>query len=113
MDPKLGIDLIPARLPYSFAQFVLDYEMVYKIPTIPELIDVLEMVKGKMDKKKGKETSPKETSSKSICFHYGQDGCLSMNISIFIPLLEPYNSPAVVPKLELSCLKIREMVLCS
>ena len=43
MDPKPSIDLIMARLPDCFAQFVLDYEMVHKIPTIPELINVLEM----------------------------------------------------------------------
>ena len=29
MDPKLSIDLILARLPDSFAQFMLDYEMVH------------------------------------------------------------------------------------
>ena len=69
MDPELGIDLILERLPYSFAQFVLDYEMVHKIPTIPELINVLEMDEGNMAKKKGKETS-----LKGICFHCGQDG---------------------------------------
>ena len=69
MDPKLGINLILARLPNSFAHFVLDYEMVHKIPTIPELINVLEMAEGKMVTKKGKETTLKETSSKGICFH--------------------------------------------
>ena len=52
---------------------MLDYEMVHKIPTVAELINVLEMVEGKMAKKKGKETIPKETSSKGICFHCGQD----------------------------------------
>ena len=43
MDPELSIDLILARLPDSFAQFMLDYEKVRKVPTIPELINVLEM----------------------------------------------------------------------
>ena len=71
MDLELRIDLILARLPDSFAQFVLDYEMVHKIPSILELINVLDMVEGKMAKKKGKETTPKETSSKGICFHCG------------------------------------------
>ena len=74
MDPKLRIDLILERLPDSFAQFELDYEMVHKVPTIPELIKVLEMDEGKVAKKKGKETTPKETSSKGIRFHCGQDG---------------------------------------
>ena len=73
MDSELSIDLILARLLDSFAQFVLDYEMVHKIPTIPKLINVLEMAEGKMAKKKGKETTQKETSSKGICFHCGQD----------------------------------------
>ena len=59
MDPGLGIDLILARLPNSFARFVLDYDMVHKIPTKPELINVLEMAKGKMAKKKGNETTLK------------------------------------------------------
>ena len=54
MDLELSIDLILARLPDSFAQFVLDYEMVHKIPTIPELINVLKMAEGKIAKKKGK-----------------------------------------------------------
>ena len=43
IDPELGIDLIMARLPDSFAQFMLDYELVRKIPTIPKLINMLEM----------------------------------------------------------------------
>ena len=51
MDPELSIDLNLARLPDSFAQFVLDYEMVHKVPTIPELINVLEMAEGKMAKR--------------------------------------------------------------
>ena len=67
MDFELSLSLILARLPNGFAQFVLDYGMDHIISTIPELIDVLKIVKGKMDKKKGKETTPKET-----CFYYGQ-----------------------------------------
>ena len=84
MDLELSIDLILARLPDSFAQFVLDYEMVHKIPTIPELINVLEMAEGKMDKKKGKETTPKETSSKGICFHCGQDDHWKRNCKAYL-----------------------------
>ena len=74
MDLELSIDFILARLHDSFAQFVLDYETDHKISTIPELINVLKMAEGKMAKKKGKETTPKETSSKGICFYCGQDG---------------------------------------
>ena len=48
--------------------------MVHKIPTIPELINVLEM-----DKKKGKETS-----SKGICFHYGQNGHWKRNSKVHL-----------------------------
>ena len=84
MDPELSIDLILARLPDSFAQFVLDYEMVHKIPTIPELINILEMAKGKMAKKKGKETTPKEASSKGICFYCGQDGHWKRNYKAYL-----------------------------
>ena len=58
--------------------------MVHKIPTIPKLINVLEMVEGKMAKKKGKETTPKETSSKGICFHYGQDGHWKRNCKAYL-----------------------------
>ena len=83
MDPELSIDLILARLLDSFAQFMLDYEMVHKIPTVPESINVLEMAGGKMDKKKGKETTPKETSSKGICFHY-QDGHWKRNCKTYL-----------------------------
>ena len=84
MDPELSIDLIMARLPDSFAQFVLDYEMVHKITSIPELINVLKMDEGKMAKKKGKETTPKETSSKGICFHYGQDDHWKRNCKAYL-----------------------------
>ena len=84
MDPELGIDLILARLPDSFAHFVLDYEMVHKIRTILEFINVLEMAKGKMAKKKGKETTLKETSSKGIFFHYGQDGHWKRNCKAYL-----------------------------
>ena len=84
MDPELSIDLILARLPDNFAQFVLDYEKVHKVPTIPELINVLEIAEGKMEKKKGKETTPKGTSSKDICFHCGQDGHWKMNCKAYL-----------------------------
>ena len=56
IDLELSIDFILARLPNSFAHFVLDYEMDKIISTILELIDVL-----KIAEKKGKEISPKET----------------------------------------------------
>ena len=84
MDPKLIIDLILARLPDSFTQFVLDYEKVHKVNTIPELINVLEMTKGMMVKKKGKETTRKETSTKDICFHCGQDGHWKRNYKAYL-----------------------------
>ena len=84
MDPEFSIDLILARLPDSFAQFVLNYEMVYKVPTIPKLINVLGMDEGKMEKKKGKETTPKGTSSKGICFHCSQDGHWKRNYKAYL-----------------------------
>ena len=69
IDLELGIDLILARLPDSFTQFVLDYGMDHIISTLPDLIDVLKKVEGKMVKKKGKKTILKET-----CFYFGQVG---------------------------------------
>ena len=84
MDLELSIDLILARLLNSFAQFVLDYEMVHKIPTVPELINVVEMDEGKMPKKKSKETTLKETSSNGICFHCGQDGHWKRNCKAYL-----------------------------
>ena len=84
MDPELSIDLILARLPDSFAQFVLNYEMVHKVPTIPELINVLEMAEEKMAKKKGKETTSKKASSKGIFFHCGQDGHWKRNCKAYL-----------------------------
>ena len=63
---------------------MLDYEVVHKIPTILELINVLEMVEGKMAKKKGKETTSKETSSKGICFHCGQVGHWKRNCKAYL-----------------------------
>ena len=69
IDLELCIDLILAKLPDSFAQFVLDYGMDYIISTMLELIDVLKIAEGKMAEKKGKETTPKETS-----FYCGQVG---------------------------------------
>ena len=58
--------------------------MVHKIPTILELINMLEMAEGKMAKKKGKETTLKETSSKGICFHCGQDGHWKRNCKAYL-----------------------------
>ena len=89
MDLKLSIYLIMARLPNSFAQFVLDYEMVHKIPTLPELINVLNMAEGKMAKKKGKETAPKDTSSKGICFYCGQDDHWKRNYNAYLESVAP------------------------
>ena len=74
MDFELSIDFILARLPNSFPQFVLDYGMDHIISTIPELIDMLKTVEGKMVVKKGKETAPKET-----CFYYGHVSHLKRN----------------------------------
>ena len=68
-DLEFSIDLILARLPDSFVQFVLSYGMDHIISTIPELIDVLKIAEGKMTEKKGKKTAPKET-----CFYCGQVG---------------------------------------
>ena len=84
MDPKLSIDLILARLPDSLAQFVLDYEKVHKVNTILELINVLEMTEGMMAKKNDKETTRKETSTKDICFHCGQDGHWKRNCKAYL-----------------------------
>ena len=69
MDFELSVDLILARLPNSFAHFGLNYGMDHIISTIPELIDMLKIDEGKMAKKKGKETAPKET-----CFYCGRVG---------------------------------------
>ena len=69
MDFELSVDLVLASLPDSFAQFVLDYKMNYIMFTIPKLINFLKTAKGKLAKKKAKETS-----SKGTCFHYGKEG---------------------------------------
>ena len=58
--------------------------MVHKVPTIPELIKVLKMAEGKVAKKKGKETASKETSSKGIFFHCGQDGYWKRNCKAYL-----------------------------
>ena len=58
--------------------------MVHKIPTILELINILIMAEGKIAKKKGKETTLKETSSKGICFHCGQDGHWKRNCKAYL-----------------------------
>ena len=69
MDFELSVDLILTMLPDSFARLVLNYGIDHVISTIPELIDVLNIAKGKMSEKKGKETTLKET-----CFDCGQVG---------------------------------------
>ena len=68
MDFELSIDLIMAKLPDSFAQFVLDYRMDYIVSTIPELVNVLKIAEGKVAKRKAKETI-----SQGVCFYYGKD----------------------------------------
>ena len=55
------------RLLNIFEQFVLNYRMDYIVSTIPELVNELKIAEGKIAKKKGKETTSKET-----CFYYGQ-----------------------------------------
>ena len=67
MGFELSLGLILVRFPNNFAQIVLDYDMYHIISSIPELIGILKIVEGKMAKKKGKETAPKET-----CFYCGQ-----------------------------------------
>ena len=84
--------------------------MVYKIPTIPELINVLEMAEGKMAKKKGKETTLKETFSKDICFHCGQDGHWKRN---YKACLESKNKVACdAPSSLEACLESKNKVAC-
>ena len=68
LDFELSVDLILAKSPNSFAQFVLDYRMDYIVSTIPELVNVLKITEGRLAEKKGKETASKE-----ICFYCGQD----------------------------------------
>ena len=68
MDFELSVDFL-AKLPDSFAQFVLDYGIDHIISTITKLIDELKIVEGKMAEKKGKEIASKET-----CFYCGQVG---------------------------------------
>ena len=58
---------------------MLDYETNHKISTIPEFINVL-----KMAEKKGKETTPKETSLKGICFYCGQNGHWKRNYKAYL-----------------------------
>ena len=99
MDNELSIDLILAGLLDIFAQFVLNYRMNDKDTTIPELINLLKIVKPtlmkdgktvilvnssssknkkkrKITKQKGGATKKKvkETSSKGTCFHCGKEG---------------------------------------
>ena len=52
MDFELNVDLILANLPYSFAQFVLDYRINYIMSTIPKLFNLLETVESSLRNKK-------------------------------------------------------------
>ena len=103
MDFELSVDLILASLPDSFAWFVLDYRMNYKVSTIAELINLLETIESSLRKEKkhvmlvdsssSKESSnnkrrsestkakgdvarkkAKETAPKETCFYCGQVG---------------------------------------
>ena len=53
INHELSIDLILAGLPYSFAQFVLNYRMNDKATSIHGLINLLKIVKPTL-KKEGK-----------------------------------------------------------
>ena len=53
--------------------------MNYVVSTIPELVNVLKIAKGKLSKKKGKETAPKET-----CFYCGQVGHWKRNCKAYL-----------------------------
>ena len=79
MDFELSVDLILARLPDTFAQFMLAYGMDHIISTIPEMIDVLKIANGKMVENKGKETAPKET-----CFYCGHVGHWKRNCKAYL-----------------------------
>ena len=79
MDFELSVDLILASFLDSFALFVLDCRMDYIISTIPEFINVLKIVEGKMVEKKGKETVPKET-----CFYCGKVGHWKWNCKAYL-----------------------------
>ena len=61
MDFELSIDLILESLPNTFAQFVLEFRINYIMSTIPDLINLLKIVEGKLAEKKAKETTLKET----------------------------------------------------
>ena len=100
MDHELSINLILASLPYSFAQFLLNYRMNNIMSTIPELMNLLKIVepslrkeknhvmlmdssiskKSSKNKKKRKSTQvvgglgekkAKELTPKGTCFLYG------------------------------------------
>ena len=47
MNFELSVNLILAKLPNSFAQFVLGYGMDYIVSTIPKLVNVLKIIEGK------------------------------------------------------------------
>ena len=109
MDNELSIDFILAGLPYSFAQFVLNYRMNDKETSIPKLINLLKTVEptlkkegkivmlvdsfGSKNKKKRKITKKKEgaakkkakeTSSKGTCFHCGKEGHWKINCKAYM-----------------------------
>ena len=78
IDFELGMDLIQESLPDSFAQFMIDYRMNNIMFTIPDLINLLKIVEGKLDEKKAKETTLKET-----CFYYGEVGHWKRNFMAY------------------------------
>ena len=61
MDFGLSVDLILTSLPDGFAQLMLDYSMNNIMSTIPDLINLLKIVEGKLAKRKEKETTQKMT----------------------------------------------------
>ena len=79
MDFELSVDLIFARLPDSFAQFVLNYRMDYIVSTMLELINVLKITEGKLAEKKGKEIALEKT-----CFYCAQVGHWKSNYKAYM-----------------------------
>ena len=52
MDFEWSVHLILASFPDSFAQFVLNYKMNNIVSTIPELINLLEIIESSLRKEK-------------------------------------------------------------